>query len=157
MDKKILLDIINNGIDEIKVLCSNFQTKNPSQKDIEITIQKTEILLKELSLLQDCESKPIIEEIKVIPEPIIENKIIAKEIKIINEHKDIRSFIGINDKFLFIRELFNGDSVQYNECLEEINRTNSIKEAFEINSRYKWDKEEDSTKLFTEILNRKFV
>lgn len=181
MDKKLLLDIIDNGIDEIKLLCSDFISNNPSRKDIDIAIKKTELLLKEFSLLLECKNEvlldtktelsiPIIESINNTPieavktttiEPIknipIDTIKISSEIKSTNNCEDIRSFIGINDKFLFIRELFNGDSNLYNEFIDKINTTKDIKEALEINSQFNMNKEEESTKLFTEILNRKFL
>lgn len=218
MDKKLLLGIINNGIDEIKLLTSDFINNEPSQKHIDITIQKVEILLKELALLRDddtkmseniirelitpsievkkevkkeAEKKPdhkIVEVKRNIPsneEPLIERtkkpivekfqqeKIVkeentaikvedhAKEIKPSLENKDktvdIRSFIGINDKFLFIRELFDSNIDDYLEFIEDINKIEEKKDAIKTISNKNWDKEEDSTKLLTEIINRKFI
>lgn len=218
MDKKLLLGIINNGIDEIKLLTSDFINNEPSQKHIDITIQKVEILLKELALLRDddtkmseniirelitpslevkkevkkeAEKKPdhkIVEVKRNIPsneEPLIERtkkpivekiqqeKIVkeentaikvedhVKEIKPSLENKDktvdIRSFIGINDKFLFIRELFDSNIDDYLEFIEDINKIEEKKDAIKTISNKNWDKEEDSTKLLTEIINRKFI
>ncbi|MGB5990334.1 MAG: hypothetical protein WBG43_11425 [Marinifilaceae bacterium] len=204
MNKKLLLGIINNGIDEIKLLTADFTSTEPSQKHIDITIQKVEILLKELHLLDDGNTeiteniikeiitpsieikketkqapikkhieekktissykKPLIEEIK---EPVIKKTeqkkavIIEKEIIPVveknNQTVDIRSFIGINDKFLFIRELFDSNIDDYQDFITETNKIESKKEAEKIISAKNWNREEESTKLLTEIINRKFI
>jgi hypothetical protein len=214
MNKKLLLGIINNGIDEIKLLTADFTSTEPSQKHIDITIQKVEILLKELHLLHDGNTEiteniikeiitpsieikketkqaPIkkhIEEektissyeksiIKEIKEPVIKKieqkktviveKEDIKEVKIVkeiipvveknNQTVDIRSFIGINDKFLFIRELFDSNIDDYLDFITETNKIESKKEAEKIISAKNWNREEESTKLLTEIINRKFI
>ena len=86
---------------------------------------------------------------------------IVKEIEPFAEDNDktvdIRSFIGINDKFLFIRELFDSNIDDYLDFITETNKTKSKKEAEKIISTKNWDKEEESTKLLTDIINRKFI
>ncbi len=42
---------------------------------------------------------------------------------------DLREGIGINDKFQFINELFNGDMDQYNKVLDELNHFQSLQGA----------------------------
>lgn len=194
MDKKLLLDIINNGINEIKDITKDFQTGNPSEVEINITINKTEILLKELHLLLEYKNeianpelktpeKNIIKEVQnevieeskeKVNEVIVENidkkeEIINKTTKeekhkeiVVEENiqkntKDLRDLIGLNDNYLFIRELFNGDSKEYRDTINRINSANTFIEVKNIISSHKWDKENESTQLFLEILNRKFI
>nr|NQU94376.1 hypothetical protein [Bacteroidota bacterium] len=38
-----------------------------------------------------------------------------------NKVNDIKSIIGINDKFLFINEIFNGELLSYNQAIEQLN------------------------------------
>jgi len=45
---------------------------------------------------------------------------------------DIASAIGINDKFYFIRELFSGDSLAYQDTIKRLNNSGSLGEAMKI-------------------------
>jgi len=48
----------------------------------------------------------------------------------INRHvQDIREAIGVNDRYLFISELFNGNTEAYKQTIEELNRLQSKEEA----------------------------
>ena len=48
-----------------------------------------------------------------------------------NNH-DLKSLISINDKFLFINELFDGNLREYNENLDALNRFSDFKSALEF-------------------------
>ena len=56
---------------------------------------------------------------------------------------NIKEAIGINEKFLFINELFNGDLKAYNDSIEKLNTVPSIHEAFaflnELTNEFQWD------------------
>jgi len=74
-----------------------------------------------------------------------------------NSITDIRSAIGINDRFLFIRELFNNDNDKYNSTIEFINNTNefsTVEEHFKL--KQNWDFENPTVVQFLEITKRKF-
>jgi len=43
--------------------------------------------------------------------------------------KDLKLAIGINDKFLFINELFKGDPSVYNQAIEDLNKAKGMNEA----------------------------
>ncbi len=73
---------------------------------------------------------------------------------------NIREAIGINEKFLFINELFNGDMGRYNKILDDINELSTKKGVetylFEMKIQFQWaDNNEDYIKL-KELLDRKF-
>ncbi len=57
--------------------------------------------------------------------------------------KNLKTSIGVNEKFLFINELFEGDIEAYNEAIEKLNSFNNLDEAFEyinqLNKTYSWD------------------
>lgn len=77
-----------------------------------------------------------------------------------NQINDIKSAIGINDKFLFINELFEGDLKNYNQAIDQLNLANNKDEALSsftsFKEKFKWiEKDEAVIKLKT-ILNRKF-
>ncbi len=55
----------------------------------------------------------------------------------------LKDAIGVNDKFLFINELFNGNIQAYNEAISKLNNSDSLNEAFdylnELNREFAWD------------------
>ena len=64
--------------------------------------------------------------------------------------------IGINDRFQFIRELFNNDSELFSRTIEDIDDMNDIKEAAAyLNKNFKWKKNEFSLK-FIQLIKRRF-
>ena len=64
--------------------------------------------------------------------------------------------IGLNDRFLFMRELFEGNSDNYNHAIKEIDQMNNLKEAVDyLSINYKWKKTEASLK-FVELVKRRF-
>lgn len=73
---------------------------------------------------------------------------------------DLREAIGINDKFLFINELFNGDMSRYNKVLDELNEFSSISGAqtylSELSVQYNWRKDHTAYHRFEEILQKKY-
>ena len=74
---------------------------------------------------------------------------------------DIRTRIGINDKYLFISELFANDKVAYDDAIKQLNGFNSIDEAekwvdAELVSKYGWDKEQETVQSFYDLLNQSF-
>ncbi len=100
------------------------------------------------------------------PKPSIADKLSAKQDPSLGERmqqnqiNDIKSAIGINDKFLFINELFEGNLKNYNQAIDQLNLANSKDDAMSsftsFQEKFNWgDKDEAVEKLKT-ILNRKF-
>ena len=71
--------------------------------------------------------------------------------------KTLEEAISLNDKIWFVRELFGGDNDLYNSVIQDINKSDSIKEAIKIVRSLSWDKEDAATKAFFELIYRKFV
>jgi uncharacterized protein (DUF433 family) len=77
-------------------------------------------------------------------------------------NKDIRTFIGINDKFNFIAELFNGNAEAYETILNEINLKNGVKESLlfleesGVTTLYDWKEDGFSENAFVSIINQYF-
>jgi hypothetical protein len=64
---------------------------------------------------------------------------------------DLRSSIGLNDKFLFIKELFNGRPDKYNQCIDKLNQASSFEEAMEfIEENCSW---EEGNEVADKLLN----
>lgn len=70
---------------------------------------------------------------------------------------NIQSAIGINDRFQFIRELFDGNSDSFNTAVSDLDNMGNINEAVEyIQKNYKWNKNETSLK-FVNLVKRRFL
>jgi hypothetical protein len=70
--------------------------------------------------------------------------------------KNIRDGIGLNDRFLFIRELFAEDSEKYEKTIASLDNFIAIGEAVEyLKQNFKWNKTEASQK-FLALVKRRF-
>lgn len=72
--------------------------------------------------------------------------------------KDIKSAIGINDRFYFQRELFNGDSDLFNSIIDKLNLLNDIESAEKLLAdNFNWDKNNDAVQSFKDIVRRRYL
>ena len=73
---------------------------------------------------------------------------------------NIREAIGINEKFLFINELFNGDMNRYNKILDDINALTTKKGVdtyiLEMKIQFQWADDNEAFIVFKDLLERKF-
>jgi hypothetical protein len=70
---------------------------------------------------------------------------------------NLRQVIGINDRFLFIRELFNGNNEEYEKAISRIDDSVGIDDATNLFREYtgsRWNNE--AGKQFLDLLKRKF-
>jgi hypothetical protein len=74
--------------------------------------------------------------------------------------QDLRSVIGVNDKFLFISELFKDNMRAYNDFILKLSKIDSREDALEyiktIEEIYNWDSESQAVQTFFKIFERKF-
>lgn len=77
-----------------------------------------------------------------------------------NKIADLRAAIGINEKFLYINELFDGSLRDYEDAVARLNGCTDPDEAsmiiFEFRERYQWDLDNPAVRSFIELVNRKF-
>jgi hypothetical protein len=76
--------------------------------------------------------------------------------------RDLRKAIGINDRFLFINDLFRGDESMYERSLKTINGFNIYAEAeYWINRELKvklgWDADHPTVIQFDQLVKRRFL
>jgi Pyruvate/2-oxoacid:ferredoxin oxidoreductase gamma subunit len=72
--------------------------------------------------------------------------------------EDIRQAISLGDRFLFQRELFDGNGELMQQALDELNELYTLNEALEyINEHFEWDKESTAAQLFENVLKRRFA
>jgi len=68
----------------------------------------------------------------------------------------IQSAIGINDRFQYIRELFEGSADNFGKTVADLDSMNDIKEAVNyLQTHFKWKKNETSLK-FVNLIKRRF-
>jgi len=66
--------------------------------------------------------------------------------------------IGVNDKFLFIRELFNGNPEAYNQAITRLDNAQNMEDAKAVIMSYRGDnKETDASKQLLDLVKRKFL
>ncbi|WP_133995481.1 hypothetical protein [Dinghuibacter silviterrae] len=75
--------------------------------------------------------------------------------------KDLRKAVGINDRYLFISELFRGDETMYERSIKTINNFSIFQEAYywmerELKLKLAWDQNKHSTQLFYQLVRRRF-
>lgn len=76
--------------------------------------------------------------------------------------KDLTSAIGLNQKFLFMNDLFEGENNKYKEAIETVNNFSEFTEAEEyiinnLKEKYNWDMESVSTQKFINLVQRRFL
>ena len=69
---------------------------------------------------------------------------------------DIGAAIGINEKFRYIRELFDGNSTLYNKTINSLNTVESEADAISyLQNNFSWDMEEKMAKRLLDLTRRK--
>lgn len=83
---------------------------------------------------------------------------IASELRRNEPVTDLRQAIGLNDKFLLIRDLFGGDAQAYERAIETLNDFDDLDDCMIfIAEHYAWNPNSDGAKLMMELLERKFA
>ena len=74
--------------------------------------------------------------------------------------RDLQSAIGINDKFLFVNELFGGSMEKYNRSIENLNDLKTLNGALiylnELRIELQWNSSNEAYKKLLELVHRKF-
>lgn len=75
--------------------------------------------------------------------------------------KDLKKAIGINDRFVFIEELFRGDENMYERSIKTINSFSIFPEAEywiqrELKTKIGWDEESPAVQHFDQLIRRRF-
>ena len=73
---------------------------------------------------------------------------------------DLQKAIGINDKFLFVNELFSGSMEKYNRSIENLNDLKTLNGALiyinELRIELQWNSNNEAYKKLLELVHRKF-
>ncbi|MBN1415789.1 MAG: hypothetical protein JW973_11865 [Bacteroidales bacterium] len=71
---------------------------------------------------------------------------------------DLVKAIGINERFLYIRELFGNDPKKYDKAIEVLNNAANFNDAYNFMIReYTWDMDSELVQGLLEVVRRKFI
>lgn len=75
--------------------------------------------------------------------------------------RDLKKAIGVNDRFVFVNELFRGDEVMYERSIKTINSFHILQEAEfwmerELKLKLAWDESKDVVRHFCQLVRRRF-
>ena len=98
--------------------------------------------------------------------PVLNEKLRANQIEIgtlLNNEpiKELKKGIGINDRFLFVQELFRGDEIMYERSIKTIDRFAIYPEAQfwiqrELKLKIGWNEDSATVKHFDQLVKRRF-
>ena len=76
--------------------------------------------------------------------------------------EDLRKAIALNQKFLFMKDLFSGEKSAYDEAIDKLNSCLTIQEAksflaSEVENKYNWEHETPAVEQFNNLIERKFL
>ncbi len=76
--------------------------------------------------------------------------------------RDLRKAIGVNDRFLFINELFRGDESMYERSIKTINSFSILPEAEywiqrELKTKIGWKDDSETVQQFIHLVRRRFT
>lgn len=75
-----------------------------------------------------------------------------------NRISDLRKAIGLNDKFLMIRDLFDGDVARYEDTIDTLNEFDDLDECMiYIIENFAWNPDSEGAKLLVSLIERKLA
>jgi hypothetical protein len=105
-------------------------------------------------------------DVMVMEEEVVNDKMKEKKIEVGTllqnaPVKDLKKAIGLNDRYLFINELFRGDEAMYERSIKTINNYNFLPEAQywiqrELKVKLSWPEESETVKQFDQLVSRRF-
>jgi hypothetical protein len=73
---------------------------------------------------------------------------------------DLIKFIGINDKFLLIKELFENNNEEYTDAIQLLNNFSTISQAFDyldiLKTKHGWSETSDASLKLYDLIRRKY-
>ena len=97
-------------------------------------------------------------DVQTLADTIAPPRDIASELRRSEPVTHLHRAIGINDKFLMIRDLFGGDGEAFDAALDALNGFGDLDDCMiYIAENYAWNANSDGAKLLMELLERKFA
>lgn len=132
---------------------------NEPEQNRHVTAQNEEMIREEETQEPGAVKKTVAEifiQEKSLNDSMGSGKTIDHKLAVSPLHK-LEAAIGLNDRFQFIRELFNNDAGLFNKTVTQIDQMQDINEAVSfLNSNFKWKRNETSLK-FAQLVKRRFL
>jgi hypothetical protein len=137
---QLLFDPVEDD-DDIPTLAHNRENKKPVSKEINDTVANND-------------TGSVNDRLKEAKTELSEK---LNEVSI----KDLKKAIGVNDRFLFINELFRGDEAMYERSIKTINSFSIFPEAEywirrELKVKLGWSDSNETVKQFDQLVKRRF-
>ena len=145
------------------------------EDEAEETYSKLNNIIPEPITSPAAEPEPADKEVKPEPQIDVEEEILTLNQKMsaqmapsrMSDHlgaqtiADLKSAISLNDKLLYIKDLFNGYNLAYSEAIDILNRFNSFEEADNfLKTSYAvknhWETKESTVEKFYDLLRRRY-
>lgn len=65
--------------------------------------------------------------------------------------------IGLNDQFLYVRELFQNDTSLFKETVSKLNEATSYEQAIALTQPLKWNPDDPVVQVFLALVKRRFL
>lgn len=69
----------------------------------------------------------------------------------------LRAAIGINDRFIMIRDLFGGDGAAFDRAMDELDAFEDFNECLVYMSTYRWNPNSDGARMLMDLVSRKLL
>jgi hypothetical protein len=130
----------------------------PVQQVVEVTVTKTQV---ETEKIKET-PKEILTEKHLHTHKLINETVKTRTVMDVSSKlkaapiPSIQSAINLNDKFLFIRELFKNNNLLYNQTMERLNTAGSYEDALSVVEReFAWDMKDPMVMKLVELIKRK--
>lgn len=120
----------------------------------------------EVPTLAHQETPKDLNEIMGLKDPSLNDRLKAEIIEVGHQLteapiRDLKRAIGINDRFVFVNDLFRGDEVMYERSLKTINAFRIYAEAEywierELKVKLGWEEDHPTTRYFYQLVKRRF-
>lgn len=123
------------------------------------TLLNEHLPVEEATVIADLKEETInspVEKI-IVNEPVVEKADNIKKAPL----ADLKSGIGINDKFQFIAELFAGNGEKYEEIIKQLNSIDTLDSSLlyleQIRANYQWKEDSGAAERLLELVKRRFL
>lgn len=112
-------------------------------------------------LVEERRSKPVLGEILARDTHTVGDSFASHENGVVagmNGKEGLRKAIGLNDKYLLVRDLFRGDEALYEQTIEALEGFGDLDDAMlYIHDNFQWDPQSEGVKLLVELLVNKLT
>ena len=108
------------------------------------------------------DGQPVIGEVinnnvKTVADTIAPVRNVASELARKEHVDDLAAAVGVNDRYLLIRDLFKGDSAAYETAIAKLNGFDNLDDCMiYIVEHYSWNPNSDGARLLMDLLERKY-